>query len=109
MRDIATPLPSCESSLSYAGTHCQVRSSRIARRVAGHLADAEELTFPRDQPGAAAHDRTPAVPALSATVKLGAVTEDGRFHRWLTHDEIAGAVLSAIDEGRDIVAGTLPG
>ena len=61
------------------------------------------------QPGAAAHDRTPAVPALSATVKLGAVTEDGRFHRWLTHDEIAGAVLSAIDEGRDIVAGTLPG
>ena len=25
------------------------------------------------QPGAAAHDRTPAVPALSATVKLGAV------------------------------------
>ncbi|WP_372017776.1 hypothetical protein [Tistrella mobilis] len=43
------------------------------------------------------------------TVKLGAVTEDGRFRRWLTNDEIAGAVLSAIDEGRDIMAGTLPG
>ena len=43
---IATPRPSCGSSLSYAPTHCQAHSSRFARRVADHPAGAEELTFP---------------------------------------------------------------
>ena len=45
MRDIAAPRPSCESSLSYAPTHSQLCSSRLARRVAVHPAGAEELTF----------------------------------------------------------------
>ena len=43
---IATPRPSCGSSLSYAPTHCQAHSSRFARRVADQTAGAEELTFP---------------------------------------------------------------